>query len=454
MPKLLIQDCARRLFDGEWGEVCIDSRALKEGDVFVALPGENVHGNAFIKDVLERGAAWVIADAEAKHMRAKNVTAVKDPEQYLWKLGEAMVGLSEAKKVAITGSNGKTTTKDMLACILEGQHEVLKTQGNFNNHLGVPLTLCRLKKEHEIAVVEVGTSFPGEIESLTKLVKPHLSVLTSINRAHLSGFKSLAAIAQEKSQIFQAAPEASCFLRGEDLKHRVVRKAIKGRDATFFDVDMSQDDEPELQYKAGRVTWRFEDVDFQLASPARHNVDNAQAAISVALKLGCEKNEIKDRLSEWKPPAHRMCLLNWKKRKILDDCYNANPASVLSALETAVGLRRRDSQRIFVALGDMKEMGRRARALHRDIGVHMAKMGVDFLLTMGDHAQEALGPYSEMGGGNFCHCENTQEMADHLRRFSRPHDIILVKGSRSMRLEQVIDALDDGPRQQRMSCGG
>jgi UDP-N-acetylmuramoyl-tripeptide--D-alanyl-D-alanine ligase len=171
------------------------------------------------------------------------------------------------------------------------------------------------------------------------------------------------------------------------------------------------------------------------------------------MSLGIDKKELKSRLLNWKPPAHRMCLLNWKKRKILDDCYNANPASVLSALETAVGLRRKDTQRIFVALGDMKEMGRRAKALHRDVGVHMAKMGVDFVLTTGEDAKEALLTYSNGGGANFCHCEDPEDIANQIREFSRPHDIILIKGSRSMRLEKVIDALDE-PQQklQRMPC--
>jgi UDP-N-acetylmuramoyl-tripeptide--D-alanyl-D-alanine ligase len=452
MPKLLIQDCARRLFSGEWGEVCIDSRVVKKGDVFVALPGTQCHGNTFIKDVLAKGAAWVIADAEAKHSRHKQVTAVKKPELYLWKLGEKMGELSHATKVAITGSNGKTTTKDMLACLLDGEKETLKTAGNYNNHLGVPLTLCRLKEKHEVAVVEVGTSAPGEIGNLTELVQPHISVLTSINRAHLSGFKSLTAIAQEKSQIFMAAPEAKCFLRSEDLKHRIVRKAIKNRDAQFFDIDEDQDEAPELIFKKGMIHWNFKGKEYALSSPAKHNINNAQAALMVAKSLGCEENDLKERLKNWKPPAHRMCLVNWKKRKILDDCYNANPASVISALETAVGLKRRENQRIFVALGDMKEMGRRAKALHRDIGVHMAKLGVDFVLTLGEDAREAMLTYAEGGGGNFCHCETPEDMAVHIKTFSRPHDIILVKGSRSMKLENVINALDEDQRQQKVPC--
>ena len=453
MPKLLIQTIAQRLFNDEWGEVCIDSRVVRKGDVFVALPGTKCHGNSFIKDVLSRGAAWVIADAEAKHIRHAQVMAVKNPETFLWSLGATVMTLSSATKVAITGSNGKTTAKDMLACLLSGGKDVLKTQGNYNNHLGVPLTLCRLKKEHDVAVIEIGTSNPGEIEKLTKLVKPHVSLLTSINRAHLSGFKSLTAIAQEKSQIFVAAPEAQCFLRSEDLKHRSVKKAIRGRDPEFFDIDEDQDDVPELKFKAGKIHWNFKGHEYAILSPARHNVDNAQAALCVAMSLGIENDELKNRLLDWKSPAHRMCLLNWKKRKILDDCYNANPASVLSALETAVGLRRKETQRIFVALGDMKEMGRRAKALHRDVGVHMAKMGVDFVLTMGEDAKEALMTYADGGGANFCHCESPEDMAAQLREFSRPHDIILVKGSRSMRLEKVIEALDE-PQQslQRMPC--
>jgi UDP-N-acetylmuramoyl-tripeptide--D-alanyl-D-alanine ligase len=453
MSKVLIQDIATRLYSGEWGEVCIDSRLVKKGDVFVALPGNRCHGNDFIKEVLAQGAVCVVADAGVKHPQHELVMAVKKPDQFLWDLSIKVKSLSRARRVAITGSNGKTTTKDMLACILGDYPSILKTKGNLNNQLGAPLTLCRLKHYHHTAVIEIGTSFPGEIEKLTRLVQPEISVITSINRAHLSGFKSLSAIAVEKSAIFRDAPEAKCFLRSEDLKHRAVRQAIKGRDYEFFDIEEHQDEPSEYTSHNGCIHWDFKGTEFVIATPAQHNIDNAQAAISVGLALGQSLDNMKVQLAKWRAPDHRMCLLNWKKRKILDDCYNANPASVMAALETAVGLRRNEQQRIFVLLGDMKEMGRRSKSLHRDIGMEMARMGIDALFTLGDYAKETLYSFVRSGGQSFLHCQSTEEMVQMIKDYSRPHDIILVKGSRSMHLEQVISALEEtAPSRKQLTC--
>ena len=453
MPKLLIPKIAQQLFHGQWGEVCIDSRAVKKGDVFVALPGNNCHGNDFISEVIEKGAVCIIADANAPYPKHPLVMADKNPEEFLWQLSIAVLELSKARRIAVTGSNGKTTTKDMLACILGTEKEVHRTRGNYNNHLGVPITLCQLKDHHSIVVIELGTSNPGEIERLTNLVQPEFSVLTSINRAHLSGFKSLSAIALEKSSIFRYAQQAQCFLRSIDWNHRSVRQSLGQRNPVFFDIDQPEGEIQELDTQTGCLRWKFHGEEFTVASPAPHNKDNAQAALCVGLAMGISLAEMKQRLAQWKSPDHRMCMLNWKKRKIIDDCYNANPASVVAALETAVGLRRNDQQRIVVLFGDMKEMGRQSKSLHRNVGVEMARLGVDMLFTLGEFAKESLYSFERSGGSNFGTCKNTDEMAQMVKHYSRPNDIILVKGSRSMHLEQVFDSLNESStRRRQLTC--
>ena len=453
MPKLLIPKIAHHLYHGEWREVCIDSRLVKAGDVFVALPGNNCHGNDFISEVISKGAVCVIADAKAPYAKHPLVMADKNPEEFLWQLSIAVLGLSKARRIAVTGSNGKTTTKDMLACILGTEQQVHKTRGNYNNHLGVPITLCQLKHYHTMAVIEIGTSNPGEIERLTNLVQPEFSILTSINRAHLSGFKSLTAIALEKSSIFRYAPQAQCFLRSLDWNHRTVRQALGQRDPVFFDIDSPESELQELNTQTGCLRWKFHGEEFTVASPAPHNKDNAQAALCVGLALGLSLVEMKNRLAQWRSPDHRMCLLNWKKRKIIDDCYNANPASVVAALETAVGLRRNDHQRIFVLFADMKEMGRQSKSLHRNVGVEMARLGIDALFTLGEYAKESLYSFERSGGNNFGTCKNTEEMAEMVKHYSKPHDIILVKGSRSMHLEKVLISLNEtSPSSRLLPC--
>lgn len=448
LPKPLKDQLARDLYEGRLRKVQIDSREVRDKDIFIALPGNSVHGNTFAEGVLKKADTWVIADRKAPHPQHDRCIPVSDPEKALTELAKSVRALSSAHFTAITGSNGKTTTKELTATILGAPRRVLKTQGNYNNHLGVPLTLCMLKHHHRYAVVEVGTSNPGEIHPLTNLVRPHFSVLTSVHHAHLSGFRSLSAIADEKSDIFRAAPDALCFVRQKEFDHPTVRKALKGRDVIVFDAEGSCHDP---DFRRGHLEWSYGEQLFKLSSPAPHNALNAQASIRIGQSLGMTLGDLANRLQTWMPADHRMCLLNWKKRRIIDDCYNANPASVLSALDSALKLRHRENQRVFVVMGDMKEMGRQSRSLHRHIGEEMAQRGVDVLLTLGDHSQETLKSFAMNGGENFKHCEHQEEMAQLLQMWTRPHDILLVKGSRTMRLEKVIEALEGSPAKRSAS---
>ena len=442
LQKVLIQELAELLFKGTFRMVHIDSRLVGPHDLFIAFPGKNCHGNAFIPQVLKKKGARVIAHREEDHPVDDRVHAVKDPEAFLTALAKTLRSMSRARFVAITGSNGKTTTKDLLHTVLGGGSRVLKTRGNLNNHLGVPLTLCQLKDHHDVAIIEAGTSGPGEIHALTSLIRPHISVLTSINKAHLSGLGSLKAIAQEKSDIFRAAPKAHCLVRAEDLvKHSSVREALQGREKVVFDLDVVGEKIEGIS-DGGAVSWTWEGRSYSLPTPAIHNVDNAMAALRVATHLGEDPQPWAQRLKGWSPSDHRLCLLNWKKRKILDDCYNANPASLTAATRTALQLKKRESQKVFVLLGDMKELGPRSKSMHRDCGKAMAEMGVDVLLTLGDHAAEAQRAFAEKGGEAFHRCESTETMANHIKALTRPHDILLIKGSRSMQLERVIQSLD------------
>mgnify|MGYP006424589633 CR=1 FL=1 len=452
LQKLLIQELAERLFRGELKGVHIDSRLVGRGDLFVAFPGEKSHGNKFIEKVMNKKGVEIVAHRSEAYPEAPNVHAVRDPESFLRSLGRALRVMTEAKVVAITGSNGKTTTKDLLHMILGSGPSILKTRGNYNNHIGVPLTLCQLKSHHRYAIIEAGTSGLGEIGALTALIRPDISVLTSINRAHLKGLGSLKAIAKEKSDIFAKATKATCLVREEDLKFPEIREALGDREAVVFNRD-DQGSPYEGRVQGNGVKWKHGDLKLHINSPALHNVDNAMAAVKAAELLGVPKSKMPERLEAWKPADHRLCLLNWKKRKILDDCYNANPASLLSALKTATHLRKRDDQKLFVLLGDMKELGSRSRALHRECGREMARLGVDVLLGVGEHAQEALRAFAEAGGDNFRNCPSTEEMADCVKTLSRPHDILLLKGSRSMKLETVLKELRESPPRGSLAVG-
>ena len=447
MPKLQIKTIARRLFEGDYQKITIDSRAITKGDIFLALPGEHVHGNSFIESALKKGAALVIADAQEAHPSQRNIIAHKDPALFLTQIAAEILSLSSAQRFAITGSNGKTTTKDMAACILGSRRKVLTTLGNFNNQLGVPLTLSRLKKHHQIAVIEIGTSFPGEIELLTQLVQPDISVLTSVNAAHLSGFKNLSAIALEKSHIFSSTYEGSTALlhEREFNENASVQKALKGKKVHLINTLEKGNLVSKVRLKSGRISFSYKGSPLTINTPAFHNIENACTAISLGEQAGIPLSTIIKRLATWQPPAHRMNIFSWKKRKVIDDCYNANPTSVLSALKTAMSLKMSKRQKVFVAFGDMKELGRRSSSLHRELGSKMAQMGVEVLLTLGKEARATLKTYDYKGGACSRHFNDTNEMASFLQHFTKPHDIILVKGSRSMHLEQVVDTLLPSP---------
>jgi UDP-N-acetylmuramoyl-tripeptide--D-alanyl-D-alanine ligase len=441
MPDDLIGTLALKFYHGEYDELHIDSRKVKKGDAFLALPGTKTHGNAFVEVALKKGAKLVVVDQKVPHKKAREVVAVANPEKFLWRLAKAMISLSEAKKVAITGSNGKTTTKDLTALALGGEgKKVLKTRGNYNNHLGVPLTLCRLKHHHKFAVIEIGTSGVGEIKSLTNLTKPHMSVLTSVNAAHMEGLKNLQAVALEKSDIFRGLKSGSlCFLRKKEMKYATVKSSIKHLKPEFFDLNHV---EAKLSFKKNKMTWSHNNIEFSLATPAIHNVENAEAAICVAEAMGISTEVISRRLFKWMPSAHRMCILNWRKRTLIDDCYNANPASMIAAVESALNLKKRNEQKVLLAMADMKEMGKRSGRVHGDLGKDLAKLGIDVLLTMGQDSFKTLTSFEKNGGESSMHCESTEEMGAMLQSLSRPHDIVLIKGSRGMHLEEVIHQLD------------
>ncbi|MBF0196422.1 MAG: UDP-N-acetylmuramoyl-tripeptide--D-alanyl-D-alanine ligase [Planctomycetes bacterium] len=443
MSKLQVVDIATKLYEGEYRSINIDTRRIRKNDIFLALPGQNVHGNEFIEKALEKGATLVIADSEQKAYKDKRVHYVPQPEEVLNEIAIEMVKISQAKRIGITGSNGKTTTKEMVALVLGSERSVLKTEGNYNNHLGVPLTLCRLKKQHRWAVVEMGTSSPGEIKKLTQLVQPDYCILTSINIAHLEGFEKLTHIAKEKGHIFSAAPkEASCYLFERELRaHESLDKAIGKRPRHFIPLGEESDELKSLNKKSDRVEFKFSGIPFVLHSPAPHNTENALAALSIARNLGVDFQVISDRLSQWKPSEHRMEILQWKKRKIIDDCYNANPTSVVLALKTALSLKQNEKQKVFVAFADMKELGRSSVSQHKELGSLMAKLGVDVLLSLGKDSRSTLKAYDENGGACCHHCENRDDMISFIKIFSKPHDIILIKGSHSMQLDLVVKAL-------------
>ncbi|HEX8952080.1 MAG TPA: UDP-N-acetylmuramoyl-tripeptide--D-alanyl-D-alanine ligase, partial [Polyangia bacterium] len=358
--------------------------------------------------------------------------------------------MSDLKVVAITGSNGKTTTKEMTAAILAsaaGDAAVLKTEGNLNNHLGVPLTLLRLHAGHRYAVVEMGMSGLGEIAYLTKLARPDVAVVVSIAGVHLEQLGTVENVARAKAEIFGGLGADGIAVHPADepllrphvgaLAHTMTFGPKASRPTVAYDDVKPGPTGLTLRLHLSGVTSAV-GVAAHVPLIGRHNASNAAAAACIALALDIGEGSILDGLANVRPAKHRAQLLQAGGRTILDDCYNAAPNSMRAALDALVDIAPPGAQKIAV-LGDMLELGPDSARLHAEIGAYAAER-VDRLITIGEQARHIDAGARALADRVF-HAEDPRAAAAEVRRVSRAGDAILVKASRGMRLERVIDAL-------------
>ncbi|MCU1282614.1 MAG: UDP-N-acetylmuramoyl-tripeptide--D-alanyl-D-alanine ligase [bacterium] len=446
--------------DATFSSVTIDSRAVAPGALFFAVKGERFDGHDFAAAAVKSGATGVVVQrGRGAGLAVETVVVeVDDVVQALGALGAAhRAAMTDLKVVAITGSHGKTTTKEMTAAILAsaaGSDAVGKTEGNLNNHLGVPLTLLRLHDGHRYAVVEMGMSGLGEIEYLTKLARPDVAVVVGIAGVHLEQLGSLENVARAKAEIFAGlgAGGVAIYPLDEALLRPYV--AALPRTMTFGP-------------KASRATVSYDDVRpgptgltmrlhltgvtsavgvaAHVALIGRHNASNAAAAACAALALDIGEGSILEGLATVRAAKHRAQLVQVAGgRTVLDDCYNAAPASMRAALDALVEVTPAGAQKIAV-LGDMLELGPDSARLHGEAGAYAAER-VDQLITMGNEAKQIDAAARPRLGDRVFHTDDARAAAERVRAVSRAGDVILVKASRGMRLERVIDALVEEAR--------
>jgi UDP-N-acetylmuramoyl-tripeptide--D-alanyl-D-alanine ligase len=444
-------------------EICTDSRAMKPGRVFWALRGENFDGHAFVEQGFQKGGDAAVVENEwfAQNIAqnfgqgnqdgtpARVYVPVGDTQEALTALARSYAERFRIPKIAVTGSNGKTTTKDMIAAVLRRAGKVLATEGNFNNHVGLPLTLFGLRSQHRYAVLEMGMSNPGEIRALSQTAKPGLAVVTNIGLAHLEGMGSREAIRDEKLSIIAGFPggRGTLFLNVDDPMLCDFRPPAKTRLVTFgiqrgtirpADLRLGPD---------GCASFRIGRTAFRLPIPGLHNVYNALAAVAVGLHLRVPKSEIAAALAGFTAPKFRMQVRRLHGVTVLDDCYNANPASMRAALATLAAQETR-GRRIAV-LGDMLELGSESGRLHAEIGHYLVEMGVDELFTFGDASRQinqaargkGLPKRSAHHYAGTAAANGFDLMMADLSGLLMPGDTLLVKGSRGMRLERVCENL-------------
>jgi UDP-N-acetylmuramoyl-tripeptide--D-alanyl-D-alanine ligase len=420
--------------------VSIDSRQIQRGDLFVPLPGERVDGHDFIAQAQAKGAvASLVERGRQGNFPGLTLLVVEDNLTALQQLAAYWRDQLEVQVVAVTGSNGKTTTKDMVASILARLGPTVKNPGNYNNDIGLPLTLFQARKEHRFIVVEMGMRGLGEISRLAAIARPHIGVVTNVGPVHLELLGSLTNIARAKGELIAALPpDGWAVLNGDDPHVKAMAAQHKGQ-SLFFGLNSGQLKAQGIRQDGGGVAftlcWEGEKADVQLPLPGRHNVYNGLAAAGVGLTLGASLEDIRRGLATFEPSKMRMevCPLP-QGIVVLNDAYNASPLSMAAALDT---LEDFPGEMKIALLGDMLELGPQGVELHRQLGRQGAKI-VDALITIGPLGREIAQGAKEAGLTRVEHCADHGEALEILEKWAEPGSVILVKASRGMALERVI----------------
>ena len=427
--------------------IATDTRTIARGQVFWVLKGERFDGHDYVEAAFEKGGIAAVVDKSWHERNARPgrvYIPVGDTHEAILQLAGRYARRFRIPRVAVAGANGKTTTKEMIAAVLAGRGRVLATQGNLNNHIGVPSTLLRIGSLHDYAVIEAGTSNPGELAPLSRAIAPTCAVLTNIGPEHLERFGDLAGVRKEELQIAAGLESgATLFVNADDpnlanvrstRRYRVLGYGI--RRGAVRPVDLAFDDEGCASFRIGRTR-------FRLSVPGTHNVYNALAAISVGMLHRVPKGVIRDALASFRAVPGRMNVIEAGGVKVLDDCYNANPASLRAALEILSGMRV-PGRRIAV-LGDMLELGETAPELHRACGAFLAEMEIDLLLTCGTLGGQIAAGARKAGmpaRGIRRHADLAALSSDLLATVEEG-DRVLVKASHSMGFSGLVRALQE-----------
>lgn len=428
-------------------KVSTDSRNVPPGSLFVALVGERFDGHDFIDVAVRCGARAVLVSKSITPPADVAVIRVEDTLVGLQQLAGYLRRKWAEKIVAITGSNGKTSTKDLVAAVLETELNILKTQGNFNNEIGLPLTLLELSRQHQVGVVEMGMRGLGEIALLAQIAQPNIGIITNIGETHLERLGSIENIAQAKGELLDHLdPTGVAILNGDDERLRQQAQRYHGEKIFYgFGADnhlrVLRSEITSTGKSKFTLQWQGETQEIHLNIPGQHNILNACAAIATGRYLGIAWENLKKGLATAELTSMRLQVINKAKGTIINDAYNANPASVVAALavlqEVGVGQRR------IAVLGSMFELGDREEAGHREVGA-VAATFVDQLITVGELGQLIASGAIEAGlPTDRVHVmKDNPETIEYLRALLRPGDVVLVKGSRGMRLEEVVNNLE------------
>ena len=414
----------------------VDSRSVAAGDLFFALRGPNHDGNAYVEQALSKGAAAAVADTSKP---AERVLVVPDSLAALQKVAAWARNRWGGDVVGVTGSAGKTTTKDVIATMLSVRMTTGKTAGNFNNHVGVPLSILRLPAGARVAVLEIGMNHAGEIRDLSAIARPRIGVVTNVGQAHMEAFDSIEGIAAAKRELIEALPpDGIAVLNADDPLVARFGEVHAGKTITFG-LSAGADVRAEnVEYTREGVRFLMRGVWFESSLLGRHSVLNLLAGLAVAGIYGIQPEELAGVAREFKPGSMRGERFLHDGILILNDCYNSNP----DAARAMIGvLRDTPGKRRIAVLGEMLELGRWAESLHRDVGSYVANCGIDVLVGIRGAASKLVDAAKEAGqavDAAFFFPEPTAA-GDYLRQIAREGDVILFKGSRGTHVEQALE---------------
>ncbi|HLP77675.1 MAG TPA: UDP-N-acetylmuramoyl-tripeptide--D-alanyl-D-alanine ligase [Candidatus Paceibacterota bacterium] len=437
--------------DAVISRVCTDSRQVQVGDLFVALPGERHDAHAFLPDVMRRGATAALVESARiiAELPDCGVIAVENTRQALGQIAARYRRDFSLPIVAVGGSNGKTTTKELIASVLRQKLNTLWSEASFNNDIGVPITLLRLENAHQAAVLEVGTNHPGELGPLVRMVQPKFGVITNIGREHLEFFGNLEGVVKEEGSLAELLPaDGKLFLNGDgewtgEIARRATAKVVRvgqgqGNDWRVTDL---RPDKSGVTFSVATANADFAGR-YRVNLLGRHQVFNALLAIAVGVELGLDRGEIERGLTECQPPKMRLQLWDFNGVRVLNDAYNANADSVLAALETLKDFPCKG--RRVVVLGDMAELGAHTEAAHLEVGRRAAELGVDQIFAIGKLASVISRGAREAGLNRVLEFQDVEPAADAVKRFLKAGDVLLLKASRSSRLERIAELLRAG----------
>ena len=421
--------------------VSTDTRTVADGQLFIALSGERFDAHDFLDQAITAGASALLVSDESRVPAGCSAVVVDDTRLALGRLAAAWRARFSLPVIAVTGSNGKTTTKEMIASILKAAFgaAVLSTRGNLNNDIGLPLTLLGLRSAHRAAVIEMGMNHPGEIAYLAKIGAPTVALVTNAQRAHLEGMGDLEEVAREKGSIFAGLlPNGVAIINADDTYADCWRSMAGAHAVRTFGIDQVADVRAAVRQHGLEIAIELTAPEGQAAItlhiPGRHNARNAVAAAAACLAAGVKMADVAAGLEAFSGVKGRLqCRAGHKGAEILDDTYNANPDSVRAGIDVLAATIGRK----LLVLGDMGEIGQASGQFHDEIGGYAKSQGIDRLFAFGDAAQQAVRNFGE-GAKHYCNIEKLIAAVD---KELGPDTTVLVKGSRFMKMERVVDAL-------------